>query len=876
MPKNDNISHASSRHVPRRIVCVETGEVYDGAEAAARALGIPYGGSNIRTAAQDGGLAKGYHWRFEDDDAAPNEVRGNKAVVCWETGEQFGTAEAAAKWAGCSSDAIYAAVRLRNTAGDHHWYLACNARPDESTLKFSKKVVCWETGTVFSNSKDAAEFAGVSVAVMRGVIKRGGVAAGMHWHYEGEPTTAIEETMANKVEIRVEVAPTRPRPRPRPKRAVTCWETGEKYDSTDSAGAAMGVKGDSIAYAARNGTRSAEKHWYWSDEPRPTSFDESKRVNKPRPGRAVVCWETDEVFDSTAKAAEAVRMSRQNIINAIARKGTCGGYHWYWADEPRPDSFAPRKRSGGNGRPKRAVVCWETGEVYSCAQEAAEAVGLKSATSICIAVKKGAPAGGYRWYYEGDPKPDESELKKPSAASRHKAVVCAETGEVYPTITAAARAMGRQNRDAISAAVRNGGIAYGRHWHWHWHDDPAPVIAAPVTAEAEVEAKNAEEHADECTGDSELRGAEETVAGAQEPDGDVAVDTEPAALGSEDSDGSPTVAEIAEVPEEEPVAVDNTKAVQVTDPSPAAPMLDFDSSLADVIRWVEAFGYVMDSFGARCQELARLNATQSRLLLGCALVKDKPVSHIADMLAIKRSAASYALGGLEKQGLVTPVAKRRFTPAELTAEGEQHCAACFAAIVSTFDEQPSSALNFENTELLSLIGSKSSLWKELIEAWVGAHKQLLAEQESELGGMKADTSLFAPAFMAVESMFAFAAQEKTFANAASLSPAELHAVCLLAVSGSLTATELGERTCTLTGIGTSLVKELRKKELIDCAQRASDKRVTDISLTDHGRELIGQIGAEYTELFQACFPGLDGVSCNRERMPARDSSLNIA
>lgn len=405
---DNSSSPAPKRPATRRIVCVETGEVYDGAEAAARALGITYGGSNIRIAAGNGGMAKGYHWRFEDDEATePGEVRGNKAVVCWETGERFETAEAAAAWAGCTPKAIYAAVRLRNVADDYHWYLADNPRPDASTLKFSKKVVCWETGEVFLSARSAAGSLGESVAKVRAAINRGGTAGGLHWHYEGETPAVIEKVIAGKSRARSSAKATA-----RPKRGVTCWETGEVFENADAAGASVGVKRDAIARAIRKQRRSGGFHWYWSDEPRPESFEEPKKTSKPRPRKAVVCWETGEVFENADAAADAVGIQNPSCIsNAIRKEGTCGGCHWYWAGGPRPEGFAPRERKRAGGRPKRAVVCWETGKIYPCAQDAADAAGIKSQATICAAVRNHASAGGYHWYYQDESKPDAAELK---------------------------------------------------------------------------------------------------------------------------------------------------------------------------------------------------------------------------------------------------------------------------------------------------------------------------------------------------------------------------------------------------------------------------------------------------------------------------------
>lgn len=315
----------------------------------------------------------------------------------------------------------------------------------EPKQRKTRPVVCFETGEIFSSAKEAALFAGVTYASIRSAIHQRCRAGGYHWYYQDEPKPAFSNMKSAK----------------RPMRAVVCWETGEVFKSASTAASSVGVTRSSINDAIRKKSKSGGYHWYFADQPKPDSFDSKER--KKRTARPVACWETGEVYENANAAAKAVAIGSNSISAAIRREGTAAGFHWYWADQPKPVAFVAPKRRGGKGRPKRAVVCWETGEVFASAKEAAETKGVKYSSNICAAIKNKVAAGGYHWYYQGEPKPEESEFKRP-AASRVRTVACVETGEVYPSMQAAARAVGIPNASSIWKAVENGYVVGGYHW----------------------------------------------------------------------------------------------------------------------------------------------------------------------------------------------------------------------------------------------------------------------------------------------------------------------------------------------------------------------------------------------------------------------------
>lgn len=501
----------------RPIVCLETGQVFPSVKEAALAMSVTYGGGNLSQAALHGGMFKGYHWYFEGDPKPqPGDLKGNKAVTCLDTGETFESAAAAAEWANTTVDAVYASVRLHKTAGGYqfrlkgsedkgnskkpargvvcwetgevfanagaaaaavglkgatpinaairsggmsggfHWYWQGDPKPSAEQLKkpvgsSSKPVVCWETGEVFPTAKAAAESVGLkSGTSITTAVKKGYAAGGCHWYWEGQPKPSADQLKG--LDKDKELA-----------RAVACWETGEVYPSIKAAAEAMGLKGPgSISTAIKKRTSSAGYHWYWADGPKPGASE--LVFAQDRPTRAVACWETGEVFPSAKDAARAVGVSsKSNICFAIKNRSTAGGFHWHWADEPKPNA-----EQLGHGR-KRPVICWETGVEYESVAAAAKAVG---ASGIGAALRSGSMAGGYHWYYKGAPKPDASTFKS------NRPVVCYETNRVFSNTQEAADWAGT-TVSGIYTALRTKSTSGG--YHWYLQGNPRPEEFPPAS-----------------------------------------------------------------------------------------------------------------------------------------------------------------------------------------------------------------------------------------------------------------------------------------------------------------------------------------------------------------------------------------------------------
>lgn len=77
--------------------------------------------------------------------------------------------------------------------------------------------------------------------------------------------------------------------------------------------------------------------------------------------RAIICFETEERFESVTDAANAIGASWSLVSSALKRHGACRGFHFYYADEVKPDDSVFDRKVYKNSRP---IICLETNERF--------------------------------------------------------------------------------------------------------------------------------------------------------------------------------------------------------------------------------------------------------------------------------------------------------------------------------------------------------------------------------------------------------------------------------------------------------------------------------------------------------------------------------
>lgn len=127
------------------------------------------------------------------------------------------------------------------------------------------------------------------------------------------------------------------------------------------------------------------------------------------------------------------------------------------SDETRR-KIADRYYPTGKEHPtSRSVTCAETKEVFETMSDI-----RISATHLSRAIRTGGCAGGYHWYYTEDGSPKEQ--LRPCKKVRIK-IKCIETGEEFPSLIAAGKAIGHRDGSKIGMVLKGKRkTAGGYHW----------------------------------------------------------------------------------------------------------------------------------------------------------------------------------------------------------------------------------------------------------------------------------------------------------------------------------------------------------------------------------------------------------------------------
>lgn len=115
------------------------------------------------------------------------------------------------------------------------------------------------------------------------------------------------------------------------------------------------------------------------------------------------------------------------------------------------------------------IRCVDTGEVFASLGDAGRAKGV-SPQAISRAIRSGSRSAGFKWERVNEPAPSEAaaatartEEGKPRRSAKSRAVMCIDTGEVFPSAKAAAVSAG-VSAMAIYKSIRNGTKSGRKNW----------------------------------------------------------------------------------------------------------------------------------------------------------------------------------------------------------------------------------------------------------------------------------------------------------------------------------------------------------------------------------------------------------------------------
>lgn len=298
-------------------------------------------------------------------------------------------------------------------------------------------------------------------------------------------------------------------------------ETGRLWPDAQAAAAAKGVGALEIHAAASAGGTCAGSHWAFAGDPalgKLLGEHGSKKLdNAPRRRKRVEDLEDGRVYPSVAAAAEKTGFAEAAIYRACAsarkKKPSRFIYKGEVSHAAAKKRYMESKRgkaaargaisqaggslTGSSRKPFEpvAVVCLDTGVIYDSVARASEQTGVK-AKRIYDALRFKCRAGGFWWARAQEVSDIPAELERRregywrGLAKRGlfppRPVRCVETGEVFPSIRAAARAVGVACTSNISEAILKGRRAGGFHWQY----EGAGELGEVPPADAEIADEN--------------------------------------------------------------------------------------------------------------------------------------------------------------------------------------------------------------------------------------------------------------------------------------------------------------------------------------------------------------------------------------------------
>jgi hypothetical protein len=183
---------------------------------------------------------------------------------------------------------------------------------------------------------------------------------------------------------------------------IMCVETGEVFTTVLEAASTYNVSPPNITRCLTGETigTSGGVHWAYCGDTETISKLQNHINNGSLTQKSVLCLETGETFKTAKDAAVHLGGRSPGGINHClkGRNKSWMGFHWAYANDEKSIKKATQLMQSPRTTAK-PVRCVETGVVYPSLINASAALGLKTPSSICNALKKNSVAGGYHWEY---------------------------------------------------------------------------------------------------------------------------------------------------------------------------------------------------------------------------------------------------------------------------------------------------------------------------------------------------------------------------------------------------------------------------------------------------------------------------------------------
>ena len=334
----------------KKVICLETKEVFDSLKEAEKAKNISSGSISCCCHKRKLKQAGGYHWRFYDEYVNMTEKEIEEVIydvssypfICLDDEKIYKSWKELPYKKGVITRCCNCLARKKyaKCGGKQYMFLKDYTRLTKeeieeiralkANIRNSGEVVCLETGLVYEHAHKGMLETGIpDTTILNCCYKKAYSALGTHWMFKEEYDSLSAEQIQDIVKNNGYKNNRKP---------IICLETKEIFKSGVEACSVTGVSVSMISKICLNGginMSSKSYHFMFLEEYEQKSEQAIQNILsiKPKHLRKVFCVEKGKIFSSVAEAARSVGGQTTNISKCCKNpKRTCKGYHWEYRD----------------------------------------------------------------------------------------------------------------------------------------------------------------------------------------------------------------------------------------------------------------------------------------------------------------------------------------------------------------------------------------------------------------------------------------------------------------------------------------------------------------------------------------------------------------
>lgn len=332
----------------KKVVCLETKEVFNSTKEASVSKGIDAGSISCCCNKRKLKTAGGFHWVFYDEYIEMSELEIEEVLVnvrtfpfiCLDNGKIYRSWKelpykkgliarccnklAKKEYARCSGK-MFLFLKDYKKFSPEEIEVIRNLKPNNST---SGEIICLETGVTYRHARDAMLKTGIAdTGILNCCYRKSVTCGGYHWLFKKDynklsPNEVISIIQRNGKENIV--------------KPIICLETKEIFESGAEASKRTGTSRGVIFNMCKKGGINTKRnvfHFMYLKDYSTKSEKEIKDIIecKNLRLRKVKCIETGKVFESVTDAAKYVKGETSNISKCCKNsRYMCKGYHWQY------------------------------------------------------------------------------------------------------------------------------------------------------------------------------------------------------------------------------------------------------------------------------------------------------------------------------------------------------------------------------------------------------------------------------------------------------------------------------------------------------------------------------------------------------------------